>query len=47
MRKENMVVGRDFALFKIKPAFNISSDELEKKYIGLSKTDLNERQFHT
>ncbi|OWZ25260.1 iron-sulfur cluster co-chaperone HscB C-terminal domain-containing protein [Wolbachia endosymbiont of Wuchereria bancrofti] len=33
-----------FALFKIEPAFNISFDELEKKYIELSKTDINERQ---
>ncbi len=50
MRKENVVVGRVFmssnyfALFKIEPAFNISFDELEKKYIELSKTDINERQ---
>ncbi|MDR2547892.1 MAG: molecular chaperone Hsc20 [Rickettsiales bacterium] len=33
-----------FTLFEIEPAFNISFDELEKKYIQLSKTDINERQ---
>ncbi len=33
-----------FALFEIEPIFNISFDELEKKYIELSKTDINERQ---
>lgn len=33
-----------FALFEIEPAFNISFDGLEKKYIELSKTDINERQ---
>ncbi|WP_370274063.1 iron-sulfur cluster co-chaperone HscB C-terminal domain-containing protein [Wolbachia endosymbiont of Phyllotreta cruciferae] len=33
-----------FALFEIEPAFNISFDELEKKYIELSRTDINERQ---
>lgn len=50
MRKENVVVERVFmssnyfALFEIKPAFNINSNELEKKYIELSKTDINERQ---
>ncbi|EAL59039.1 co-chaperone Hsc20, partial [Wolbachia endosymbiont of Drosophila ananassae] len=32
-----------FALFEIEPAFNISFDELEKKYIELSRTDINER----
>lgn len=32
-----------FTLFEIEPAFNISFDELEKKYIELSKTDINER----
>ncbi len=31
-----------FALFKIEPAFNISFDELERKYIELSKTHINE-----
>nr|WP_250295173.1 iron-sulfur cluster co-chaperone HscB C-terminal domain-containing protein [Wolbachia endosymbiont of Oedothorax gibbosus] len=31
-------------MFEIEPAFNISFDELEKKYIELSKTDINERQ---
>nr|WP_253303010.1 iron-sulfur cluster co-chaperone HscB C-terminal domain-containing protein [Wolbachia endosymbiont of Phyllotreta cruciferae] len=50
MRKENVVVERVFmssnyfALFEIEPAFNISFDELEKKYIELSRTDINERQ---
>lgn len=33
-----------FTLFGIEPAFNISFDELEKKYIELSKTDINERE---
>ncbi|MBA8757470.1 MULTISPECIES: iron-sulfur cluster co-chaperone HscB C-terminal domain-containing protein [Wolbachia] len=33
-----------FTLFEIEPTFNISFDELEKKYIELSKTDINERQ---
>ncbi|BFD48076.1 MULTISPECIES: iron-sulfur cluster co-chaperone HscB C-terminal domain-containing protein [unclassified Wolbachia] len=33
-----------FTLFEIEPAFNISFDELEKKYIELSRTDINERQ---
>ncbi|NUY39670.1 molecular chaperone Hsc20 [Wolbachia endosymbiont of Litomosoides brasiliensis] len=33
-----------FALFKIEPAFDISLNELEKKYIELSKIDINERQ---
>lgn len=33
-----------FALFKIEPTFNISFDELEKKYIELSRTDINEEQ---
>ncbi|QOD38877.1 iron-sulfur cluster co-chaperone HscB C-terminal domain-containing protein [Candidatus Wolbachia massiliensis] len=33
-----------FVLFEIEPAFNISFDELEKKYIELSKTDIDERQ---
>lgn len=33
-----------FTLFGIEPAFHISFDELEKKYIELSKTDINERQ---
>ncbi|WP_353284930.1 iron-sulfur cluster co-chaperone HscB C-terminal domain-containing protein [Wolbachia endosymbiont (group A) of Lasioglossum fulvicorne] len=33
-----------FALFEIEPTFNISFDGLEKKYIELSKTDINERQ---
>ncbi|GKS79953.1 hypothetical protein wHmb_08390 [Wolbachia pipientis] len=31
-------------MFEIEPTFNISFDELEKKYIELSKTDINERQ---
>nr|WP_246165644.1 iron-sulfur cluster co-chaperone HscB C-terminal domain-containing protein [Wolbachia endosymbiont of Cardiocondyla obscurior] len=50
MRKENVVVERVFmsssyfTLFEIEPTFNISFDELEKKYIELSKTDINERQ---
>ncbi|MCX3065492.1 molecular chaperone Hsc20 [Wolbachia endosymbiont of Drosophila pseudotakahashii] len=50
MRKENVVVERVFmssnyfTLFEIEPAFNISFDELEKKYIELSRTDINERQ---
>jgi molecular chaperone HscB len=48
MKKENVVVERVFmssnyfTLFKIEPAFSISFDELEKKYIELSKTDINE-----
>ncbi len=33
-----------FTLFEIEPTFNISFDELEKKYIELSKTDINEGQ---
>ncbi|MGL9719151.1 MAG: iron-sulfur cluster co-chaperone HscB C-terminal domain-containing protein [Wolbachia sp.] len=33
-----------FTLFEIEPAFNISFDELEKKYIELSRADINERQ---
>ncbi|MDR2977873.1 MAG: molecular chaperone Hsc20 [Rickettsiales bacterium] len=33
-----------FTLLEIEPAFNISFDELEKKYIQLSKTDIDERQ---
>ncbi|OJH30770.1 MAG: molecular chaperone Hsc20 [Wolbachia endosymbiont of Armadillidium vulgare] len=33
-----------FTLFEIEPAFNISFDELEKKYIELSRTDINEGQ---
>ncbi|MGL9732739.1 MAG: iron-sulfur cluster co-chaperone HscB C-terminal domain-containing protein [Wolbachia sp.] len=33
-----------FTLFEIEPVFNISFDELEKKYIELSKTDINERE---
>ncbi|WP_341821260.1 iron-sulfur cluster co-chaperone HscB C-terminal domain-containing protein [Wolbachia endosymbiont (group A) of Myopa testacea] len=33
-----------FALFEIEPTFNISFDELEKKYIELSRTDINEGQ---
>ncbi|MGL9718251.1 MAG: iron-sulfur cluster co-chaperone HscB C-terminal domain-containing protein [Wolbachia sp.] len=33
-----------FTLFEIEPAFNISLDELEKKYIELSRADINERQ---
>ncbi|MBA8756517.1 molecular chaperone Hsc20 [Wolbachia pipientis] len=33
-----------FTLFEIELAFNISFDELEKKYIELSRTDINERQ---
>ncbi|MDM8335546.1 iron-sulfur cluster co-chaperone HscB C-terminal domain-containing protein [Wolbachia pipientis] len=33
-----------FTLFEIEPTFNISFDELEKKYIELSKTDINEEQ---
>lgn len=33
-----------FTLFEIEPTFNISFDELEKKYIELSRTDINERQ---
>ncbi|QKX02680.1 molecular chaperone Hsc20 [Wolbachia endosymbiont of Litomosoides sigmodontis] len=33
-----------FALFKIEPTFNINSNELERKYIELSKIDINERQ---
>ncbi|NSM56794.1 molecular chaperone Hsc20 [Wolbachia endosymbiont of Atemnus politus] len=33
-----------FALFEIEPAFNINFDELEKKYIELSKTDISEGQ---
>ncbi|MFP3026828.1 MAG: molecular chaperone Hsc20, partial [Wolbachia sp.] len=28
-----------FTLFEIEPTFNISFDELEKKYIELSRTD--------
>lgn len=50
MRKENVVVERVFmssnyfTLFEIELAFNISFDELEKKYIELSRTDINERQ---
>ncbi|KLT23180.1 co-chaperone Hsc20 [Wolbachia endosymbiont of Armadillidium vulgare str. wVulC] len=50
MRKENVVVERVFmsssyfTLFEIEPAFNISFDELEKKYIELSRTDINEGQ---
>ncbi|MDR0773051.1 MAG: molecular chaperone Hsc20 [Wolbachia pipientis] len=33
-----------FTLFEIEPTFNISFDELEKKYIELSRTDINEGQ---
>jgi molecular chaperone HscB len=50
MRKENVVVERVFmssnyfTLFEIEPVFNISFDELEKKYIELSRADINERQ---
>ncbi|MFP3036366.1 MAG: iron-sulfur cluster co-chaperone HscB C-terminal domain-containing protein [Wolbachia sp.] len=33
-----------FTLFEIEPAFNISFDELEKKYIELSRADINERE---
>ncbi|KDB19899.1 iron-sulfur cluster co-chaperone HscB C-terminal domain-containing protein [Wolbachia endosymbiont of Glossina morsitans morsitans] len=33
-----------FTLFEIELAFNISFDELEKKYIELSRTYINERQ---
>ncbi|QKX00841.1 molecular chaperone Hsc20 [Wolbachia endosymbiont of Dipetalonema caudispina] len=33
-----------FTLFKIKPAFNINFDELEKRYIELSKTNINEEE---
>ncbi|WP_353288671.1 iron-sulfur cluster co-chaperone HscB C-terminal domain-containing protein [Wolbachia endosymbiont (group A) of Pogonocherus hispidulus] len=33
-----------FKLFEIEPTFNISFDELEKKYIELSRTDINEGQ---
>ncbi|MCA4773943.1 iron-sulfur cluster co-chaperone HscB C-terminal domain-containing protein [Wolbachia endosymbiont of Mansonella perstans] len=33
-----------FTLFGIELAFNISFDELEKKYIELSRTDINEGQ---
>ncbi|WP_341808936.1 iron-sulfur cluster co-chaperone HscB C-terminal domain-containing protein [Wolbachia endosymbiont (group E) of Neria commutata] len=33
-----------FALFEIEPAFNIGIDQLEKKYIELSRTDINEGQ---
>ncbi|WCR58918.1 MAG: Co-chaperone protein HscB [Wolbachia endosymbiont of Ctenocephalides felis wCfeF] len=33
-----------FALFEIEPGFNISFDELEKKYIELSRADINEKQ---
>ncbi|MDR1139029.1 MAG: molecular chaperone Hsc20 [Rickettsiales bacterium] len=33
-----------FTLFEIEPVFNISFDELEKKYIELSRADINERQ---
>ncbi|WP_395463455.1 iron-sulfur cluster co-chaperone HscB C-terminal domain-containing protein [Wolbachia endosymbiont of Cantharis cryptica] len=33
-----------FTLFKIEPTFNISFGELEKKYIELSKTDINKEQ---
>ncbi|UIP93063.1 molecular chaperone Hsc20 [Wolbachia endosymbiont of Anopheles demeilloni] len=33
-----------FTLFGIELAFNISFDELEKKYIELSKTDINEKE---
>ncbi|MDX5495800.1 MAG: molecular chaperone Hsc20 [Wolbachia endosymbiont of Nomada marshamella] len=50
MRKENVVVERVFmsssyfTLFEIEPTFNISFDELEKKYIELSRTDINEGQ---
>ncbi|OAM00159.1 iron-sulfur cluster co-chaperone HscB C-terminal domain-containing protein [Wolbachia endosymbiont of Dactylopius coccus] len=33
-----------FTLFEIEPTFNISFDELEKKYIELSRTEINEGQ---
>ncbi|WFW29633.1 MAG: molecular chaperone Hsc20 [Wolbachia endosymbiont of Menacanthus eurysternus] len=33
-----------FALFGIEPIFDISLDELEKRYIDLSKIDINEKQ---
>ncbi|NSM57063.1 molecular chaperone Hsc20 [Wolbachia endosymbiont of Atemnus politus] len=33
-----------FTLFEIEQAFNISFDELEKKYIALSRADINEKQ---
>ncbi|MGL9725931.1 MAG: iron-sulfur cluster co-chaperone HscB C-terminal domain-containing protein [Wolbachia sp.] len=33
-----------FTLFGIEPAFHISFDELEKKYIELSRVDINERE---
>src|SRR6266576_2877922 len=50
MKKENVVVERVFmsssyfTLFEIEPTFNISFDELEKKYIELSRTEINEGQ---
>ncbi|WCR53600.1 MAG: Co-chaperone protein HscB [Wolbachia endosymbiont of Ctenocephalides orientis wCori] len=54
MKKENVAVERVFmssnyfALFDISPAFNISFDELEQKYIELSKKfhpDVNKGKF--
>lgn len=50
MKKESVVVEKVFmsnnyfALFEIEPVFNIGTDELEKKYIELSRTDINEGQ---
>jgi DnaJ-domain-containing proteins 1 len=50
MRKENVVVERvfmssnHFTLFGIETAFHINFDELEKKYIELSRADINERE---
>lgn len=50
MKKENVAVEKAFmssnyfALLLIEPAFNIGTDELEKKYIELSRTDINEGQ---
>ncbi len=47
MRKENVVAEEvfmfrnHFSLLEIEPVFNINFDELEKKYIELSKTDIN------